>query len=165
MLFRSLCMPENFKRKEEKELVRRFEESLKNKSGHFFEEEEYGKIINYYLEKEKIANAMKAAEQAEELYPYSIDILLDKAMIFMRLGQFDDAMDLLERAENFQPNDPEVMLQKGRSEEHTSELQSPDHLVCRLLLEKKKNKNNKQKKKKQQNIYTSLTVPFHCIHH
>src|SRR5947208_13756367 len=29
-----------------------------------------------------------------------------------------------------------------RSEEHTSELQSPDHLVCRLLLEKKKQ--NKQ---------------------
>src|SRR5258708_21480402 len=27
----------------------------------------------------------------------------------------------------------------SRSEEHTSELQSPDHLVCRLLLEKKKN--------------------------
>src|SRR5258708_22822339 len=31
----------------------------------------------------------------------------------------------------FQPELP-------RSEEHTSELQSPDHLVCRLLLEKKK---------------------------
>src|SRR5258708_16990681 len=31
-----------------------------------------------------------------------------------------------------------------RSEEHTSELQSPDHLVCRLLLEKKKKKNKKQ---------------------
>src|SRR5258708_27908217 len=30
---------------------------------------------------------------------------------------------------------------EARSEEHTSELQSPDHLVCRLLLEKKK-KNN-----------------------
>src|SRR5438552_10649376 len=29
---------------------------------------------------------------------------------------------------------------RRRSEEHTSELQSPDHLVCRLLLEKKKNK-------------------------
>ena len=28
---------------------------------------------------------------------------------------------------------------KARSEEHTSELQSPDHLVCRLPLEKKKN--------------------------
>src|SRR5262245_63043563 len=30
----------------------------------------------------------------------------------------------------------------GRSEEHTSELQSLRHLVCRLLLEKKKNTNN-----------------------
>src|SRR5437660_11935705 len=29
----------------------------------------------------------------------------------------------------------------SRSEEHTSELQSRGHLVCRLLLEKKKNKN------------------------
>src|SRR5438552_8327824 len=38
-----------------------------------------------------------------------------------------------------------------RSEEHTSELQSPDHLVCRLLLEKKKKKKkpttNKHKEK------------------
>src|SRR5438552_11947374 len=33
--------------------------------------------------------------------------------------------------------DPE---RHARSEEHTSELQSPDHLVCRLLLEKKKKK-------------------------
>src|SRR5258708_29999127 len=34
---------------------------------------------------------------------------------------------------------PPTMIGDGRrSEEHTSELQSPDHLVCRLLLEKKK---------------------------
>src|SRR5258708_20506304 len=31
-----------------------------------------------------------------------------------------------------------------RSEEHTSELQSPDHLVCRLLLEKKKKRHEHQ---------------------
>src|SRR5258708_34961745 len=34
---------------------------------------------------------------------------------------------------------PHDSLLGRRSEEHTSELQSPDHLVCRLLLEKKKN--------------------------
>src|SRR5258708_25806112 len=38
-----------------------------------------------------------------------------------------------------------------RSEEHTSELQSPDHLVCRLLLEKKK------KKKQTESINRRLT--------
>src|SRR5947208_11680333 len=34
--------------------------------------------------------------------------------------------------------DPASIAIGARSEEHTSELQSPDHLVCRLLLEKKK---------------------------
>src|SRR2546426_4020520 len=33
---------------------------------------------------------------------------------------------------------------EGRSEEHTSELQSPCNLVCRLLLEKKNNNNKEQ---------------------
>src|SRR5205807_10494880 len=41
---------------------------------------------------------------------------------------------------------PWRIIGKARSEEHTSELQSPCNLVCRLLLEKKK------KKKKIQNI-------------
>src|SRR5437879_6646628 len=36
----------------------------------------------------------------------------------------------------------ELALAKPRSEEHTSELQSPMYLVCRLLLEQKKNKKN-----------------------
>src|SRR5947208_10724142 len=35
----------------------------------------------------------------------------------------------------------------ARSEEHTSELQSPDHLVCRLLLEKKKHKTARKPEK------------------
>src|SRR5690348_18025277 len=39
------------------------------------------------------------------------------------------------------PGAPTSRVRVRRSEEHTSELQSPVHLVCRLLLEKKK-KNN-----------------------
>src|SRR5437764_11255864 len=38
---------------------------------------------------------------------------------------------------------PEAATSVGRSEEHTSELQSPMYLVCRLLLEKKKIKKDK----------------------
>src|SRR5258708_8934510 len=53
----------------------------------------------------------------------------------------DEADRLVERA-RAQPGVVDVVnrLNVVRSEEHTSELQSPDHLVCRLLLEKK-NKN------------------------
>ena len=44
----------------------------------------------------------------------------------------------------------------GRSEEHTSELQSLVNLVCRLLLEKK-NKNNKKTKKQNKNKLVEIT--------
>src|SRR5258708_27382962 len=43
-----------------------------------------------------------------------------------------------------------------RSEEHTSELQSPDHLVCRLLLEKKKKDNHSS-------ITTNNTIKHPCF--
>src|SRR2546426_5956619 len=41
---------------------------------------------------------------------------------------------------------------RKRSEEHTSELQSPCNLVCRLLLEKKKKKNTKIRSHNRRNI-------------
>src|SRR5438552_12777482 len=54
-----------------------------------------------------------------------------------------------------------LRIQQGdtRSEEHTSELQSPDHLVCRLLLEKKKNQH------KRRRSYGISTDPSHCDRH
>src|SRR3990170_3868549 len=45
---------------------------------------------------------------------------------------------LLRRSSQSMPAPPADCFCFFRSEEHTSELQSPDHLVCRLLLEKKK---------------------------
>ena len=39
---------------------------------------------------------------------------------------------------NFDDQNKNIFYKNIRSEEHTSELQSPGHLVCRLLLEKKK---------------------------
>src|SRR5437762_7066745 len=45
---------------------------------------------------------------------------------------------------------------RGRSEEHTSELQSPMYLVCRLLLEKKKTT-------KSAGTYAKLTTAMHRL--
>src|SRR2546422_2385169 len=42
-----------------------------------------------------------------------------------------------------------AIRRRQRSEEHTSELQSRLHLVCRLLLEKKKKKRDKRNKNKR----------------
>src|SRR5207244_13008838 len=51
-------------------------------------------------------------------------------------GKLDESMVEFQKAAAI---DPSSFI--PRSEEHTSELQSPDHLVCRLLLEKKKESN------------------------
>src|SRR5207244_5282139 len=50
------------------------------------------------------------------------------------------AMHQLHKADASLDHAPRQQAVPRRSEEHTSELQSPDHLVCRLLLEKKKKK-------------------------
>src|SRR5258708_29955690 len=75
------------------------------------------------------------------LFPYTT---LFRSRIGQQLIMADLAFDavavlllaapVLERAKHAQ-----LAFHRGadRSEEHTSELQSPDHLVCRLLLEKK----------------------------
>src|SRR5262245_62740413 len=60
----------------------------------------------------------------------------------------------------------EVVVERGldrgdlelRSEEHTSELQSLRHLVCRLLLEKKKNKYDQP----MRGLYGTITLVKRC---
>src|SRR5258708_10644417 len=54
----------------------------------------------------------------------------------VRLGPYEHHVVVRGLAEKRGPR--RDVRRDQRSEEHTSELQSPDHLVCRLLLEKKK---------------------------
>src|SRR5258708_20845222 len=75
------------------------------------------------------------------LFPYTT--LFRSLAIEERAALSADALTGMEAQLRFAG--PETMetrifgrLSAWRSEEHTSELQSPDHLVCRLLLEKKK---------------------------
>src|SRR6202521_3173991 len=49
-----------------------------------------------------------------------------------------------------------------RSEEHTSELQSPQNLVCRLLLEKKKDGNMAQHSRNQASATSQARYSTHC---
>src|SRR5258708_13899576 len=51
-----------------------------------------------------------------------------------------------------------------RSEEHTSELQSPDHLVCRLLLEKKKKRTIIHHDRHRRTHYTLRIRRHHTRH-
>src|SRR5256884_5598358 len=70
-----------------------------------------------------------------EIYTLSLH---DALPIYLAQQKYDLALVAFQRAAEADPKLPEVHL-AIRSEEHTSELQSRLHLVCRLLLEKKHN--------------------------
>src|SRR2546426_9040854 len=73
------------------------------------------------------------------LFPYTtLFRSLNLGQIRYRQGSFDEARKLVS-----QHNKLLAPSAESRSEEHTSELQSPCNLVCRLLLEKKKKNTRK----------------------
>src|SRR5258708_11951427 len=76
-----------------------------------------------------------------EIYPLSLhDALpISRCTPLSYLSLLYTLSPLTSARTSFNPPTLDSLLDVTRSEEHTSELQSPDHLVCRLLLEKKKN--------------------------
>src|SRR5258708_21609851 len=70
------------------------------------------------------------ADKPTDLVQGTLDMLILKTLALEPMHGYGIAVRLEQMSKGFQ----------NRSEEHTSELQSPDHLVCRLLLEKKKEK-------------------------
>src|SRR5438552_18738072 len=71
------------------------------------------------------------------LFPYTTlfrsNILFEQGKGDEAIKNHNEALEIRLKVHESNQNHPDI-----RSEEHTSELQSPDHLVCRLLLEKKK---------------------------
>src|SRR5436309_9529838 len=92
------------------------------------------------------------------LFPYT-------TLFRSRTSQRVDLFRLRESSREGQHHNPRLHIDKpsemNRSEEHTSELQSRENLVCRLLLEKKKKKKNNTEKQikvtmKQQHNITNI---------
>src|SRR5438552_8507477 len=81
------------------------------------------------------------SKEAHRLNPLDARVNILLGQVHMQLGEVEQAESY------FMCTCPSKMF--TRSEEHTSELQSPDHLVCRLLLEKKKKKKTNTQHKKR----------------
>src|SRR5437762_8272894 len=88
------------------------------------------------------------------LFPYTTLFRSSVADTIEHVLRVDEPAAALNAALWRQP--PSYFLSGLRSEEHTSELQSPMYLVCRLLLEKKK---------KQQTVRLQTNPTHRCHHH
>src|SRR5258707_11775557 len=88
------------------------------------------------------------------LFPYTTLFRSHRSHIYGVMGEFGEPEELIHAVEKIRANQ--------RSEEHTSELQSRQYLVCRLLLEKKK-KNKQIKTISSENITTTLAANCYTI--
>src|SRR2546422_6383427 len=97
----------------------------------------------YSLARESMAKALELSPRL-----YVAHVIMGNNYIFGEPRDFTKALGHMQEAEALAPDESNAHMFVGdayraqknleRSEEHTSELQSRLHLVCRLLLEKKK---------------------------
>src|SRR2546426_5896715 len=88
------------------------------------------------------------------LFPYTT--LFRSHARLRRVGRVRRLLRRLRARSTRAPSRPGPEGHAERSEEHTSELQSPCNLVCRLLLEKKKKK--KKQNQSDHNTYSHMTT-------
>ena len=94
------------------ELLKQYN-NLRNGIGHiFFEEEAFEKIIEYYDEQEDMGRALEAAEMAIDYFPYSASLLIRKADLLLATRKYNQALEILEKAELFDATDINLYILK-----------------------------------------------------
>lgn len=104
-----------FKDTERNDLIRKFEGMLRNKETVHFAEDAYEDIIAFYSEKGKFKEALKACNIALTQYPFSTDFKLEKAQLLLYIGNYDQALEMIESVEVLQPYDLDTCLLKSNA--------------------------------------------------
>jgi tetratricopeptide (TPR) repeat protein len=99
-------------REELKALLQQYDNLKLGKPNSFIEEDSFEKIIDYFDEKEQLANALEVAEYAVNQYPYSSSLLLRKADLLIALRRYKEALYVLEQAELLDGKDTNLYILK-----------------------------------------------------
>jgi tetratricopeptide (TPR) repeat protein len=95
------------------ELVSRFEQMAKGKDFFFFDTEEYEDLIDYFLMRNNLKKVKLVLKYALEQYPYDIRLRVKLAHYYLRNNRIDNAFDILRKAEDDAPENPDVLMAKA----------------------------------------------------
>jgi tetratricopeptide (TPR) repeat protein len=99
-------------REEMKELINQYLNLKHGKSHSFLEEDAFERIIDYYDDKDDVAEAMEAAEIALEQFPYSSNLMIKKADLLLATRKYQEALDILETAGLYDSSDLNLYILK-----------------------------------------------------
>src|SRR5215213_10059857 len=94
------------------ELLKQFNSLRNGQKTVFLDEEAFEKIIEYYDDQEDLGRALEAAEIAIDYFPYSGALLIRKADLLLATRKYQEALDILEKAELFDGADINLYILK-----------------------------------------------------
>jgi tetratricopeptide (TPR) repeat protein len=95
-----------------KELLIQYQHLKAGRSSRFLDEESFEKIIDHYDESEELSQALEAAELGSEQFPYSSTLQLKKADLLIAARRYQDALEILEKAEILDSSDINLYILK-----------------------------------------------------
>lgn len=99
-------------RDEMHELLSQYENLRTGRKHSFLEEDAFERIIDYFDDKDELANAMEAADLGIVQFPYSSVLMIKKADLLLASRKYWDALEILEKAELFDSSDINLYILK-----------------------------------------------------
>lgn len=93
--------------------VKRFETMLQLNEQYYFDRDDLENIVEFYIHENHHQKALRVIKFASGQYPDSTYFLLRKSQLLSADGKYDDALDLLNEVEIFEPGNPEVFITRG----------------------------------------------------
>ncbi|MBU6157877.1 MAG: tetratricopeptide repeat protein [Bacteroidetes bacterium] len=94
------------------ELLRQYENLKTGRSSAFLEEEQFEKIIHHFEEQEQLDKALQACEIGISIFNYSGLLLVKKADLLLDFRRYEEALDILDRAEMLDGISPDLCVLK-----------------------------------------------------
>jgi len=90
------------------ERAQNFERMLESGESFFYDNDELGQLIDYYLDFEQINKATKAIAYGESIYPFESFYQIKKSEVFIAQRNINGAIKLLEKHRTIEPQNPEI---------------------------------------------------------
>jgi len=105
---REMMQNDDFLNEGMEEKARYFEQMLNSGETFFYDNDELGQLIDYYLDFEQIQKATLAIEFGETLYPFENNYKIKKAEVYIAQRNINGAIKLLEKYRSIEPNNSEI---------------------------------------------------------
>lgn len=96
-------------------LINDFEQSLTEGIDTVLDEKAYSQIVEYYVSESRLDRAIEVAQRAINQYPTHTDFLKLKANLLLKSREYEDAHDILNRAELHEPFNVDILLMRARA--------------------------------------------------